>query len=60
MFNGKYINKINKEKQKEIKFLKIKNFFKSVKYKTALFVNAINNRANKHKINHIVKIFIII
>ena len=31
MFNGKYINKINKEKQNEIKFLKIKNLFKSVK-----------------------------
>jgi|688.fasta_scaffold167701_5 hypothetical protein len=60
MFNGKYINKINKEKQNEIKFLKIKNLFKSVKYKTALSVNAINNMANKHKTNHIVKIIAII
>jgi hypothetical protein len=30
MFNGKYKNKINIEKQKEIKFLKIRNFFKSL------------------------------
>jgi hypothetical protein len=30
MFNGKYKNKINIEKQNEKKFLKIKNFFKSL------------------------------
>lgn len=55
MVSGKYTKSTPKLKINDIKFLNTKNLFKSIKYNTQLSVNAINNKANKHSANHIIK-----